>query len=240
MSAAEHAGNPHYLPTAALVPADRRRTSSCCSTSGANSISRARCLPTSRWMGFTGAATVRSGTCDAFEAVAAARDAAIALVQQAVGRPGACAAGRSIAPRRSVLRERRLTDRASCTAPVTAWARSVHGTGVNMDDYETHDDRRLLPGTGFTIEPGVYFSDFGIRSEINMVVGARRCAGDRRPCNDELARTRVDGGIDVNPQDHAVLRPVDRRIVARRRHGHRVAARHDADLVGAVACRRRR
>jgi Xaa-Pro aminopeptidase len=47
---------------------------------------------------------------------------------------------------------------------------SVHGTGVNMDDYETHDDRRLLPGTGFTIEPGVYFPDFGIRTEINMIV----------------------------------------------------------------------
>jgi Xaa-Pro aminopeptidase len=46
----------------------------------------------------------------------------------------------------------------------------VHGNGVNMDDYETHDDRRLLPGTGFTIEPGVYFADFGVRSEINMVV----------------------------------------------------------------------
>jgi hypothetical protein len=34
----------------------------------------------------------------------------------------------------------------------------VHGNGVHMDDYETHDDRRLLAGTGFTIEPGVYFS----------------------------------------------------------------------------------
>ena len=42
-----------------------------------------------------------------------------------------------------------------------------------MDDYETHDDRRLLPGTGFTIEPGVYFADFGVRTEINMVVAAR-------------------------------------------------------------------
>ena len=48
---------------------------------------------------------------------------------------------------------------------------SVHGNGVHMDDYETHDDRRLLPGTGFTIEPGVYFDTFGIRSEINMFVG---------------------------------------------------------------------
>jgi Xaa-Pro aminopeptidase len=48
---------------------------------------------------------------------------------------------------------------------------SVHGNGVNIDDYETHDDRRLLPGTGFTIEPGVYFDDFGVRTEINMIVG---------------------------------------------------------------------
>ena len=42
-----------------------------------------------------------------------------------------------------------------------------------MDDFETHDDRRLLPGTGFTIEPGVYFDDFGVRTEINMIVSAR-------------------------------------------------------------------
>jgi Xaa-Pro aminopeptidase len=40
-----------------------------------------------------------------------------------------------------------------------------------MDDYETHDERRLLPGTGFTLEPGVYFKSFGMRSEINVLVG---------------------------------------------------------------------
>ena len=51
---------------------------------------------------------------------------------------------------------------------------TVHGNGVNMDDYETHDDRRLLPGTGFTIEPGVYFDDFGVRTEINMIVACAR------------------------------------------------------------------
>ena len=45
-----------------------------------------------------------------------------------------------------------------------------------MDDYETHDDRRLLPGTGFTIEPGVYFDDFGVRTEINMIVSAHDAA----------------------------------------------------------------
>ena len=45
---------------------------------------------------------------------------------------------------------------------------TVHGNGVHLDDYETHDDRRLIPGTGFTIEPGVYTSTFGVRTEINM------------------------------------------------------------------------
>jgi Xaa-Pro aminopeptidase len=47
----------------------------------------------------------------------------------------------------------------------------VHGNGVHMDDYETHDDRRLLPGSGFTIEPGLYFDTFGVRTEINMIYG---------------------------------------------------------------------
>jgi Xaa-Pro dipeptidase len=47
----------------------------------------------------------------------------------------------------------------------------VHGTGANMDNLETHDDRVLIPGTCFSIEPGVYLQDFGIRSEVNVYVG---------------------------------------------------------------------
>ena len=50
---------------------------------------------------------------------------------------------------------------------------TVHGNGVHIDDYETHDDRRLIPGTGFTIEPGVYTSSFGVRTEINMFIAER-------------------------------------------------------------------
>ena len=51
--------------------------------------------------------------------------------------------------------------------------RNVHGNGVHLDDYETHDDRRLIPGTGFTIEPGVYTDRFGVRTEINMFMDER-------------------------------------------------------------------
>jgi len=50
----------------------------------------------------------------------------------------------------------------------------VHGTGANMDNLETHDERRIIAGTCFSIEPGVYLSEFGIRSEVNVYVENRR------------------------------------------------------------------
>ncbi|MBU3742856.1 MAG: aminopeptidase P family protein, partial [Candidatus Kapabacteria bacterium] len=47
----------------------------------------------------------------------------------------------------------------------------VHGPGTNIDDFETHDTRRILPGTTFSIEPGVYEEDIlGLRTEIDIVV----------------------------------------------------------------------
>jgi Xaa-Pro dipeptidase len=45
---------------------------------------------------------------------------------------------------------------------------AVHGLGANLDDVESRDTRSLLPGTGFTIEPGVYLDDFGVRLEIDV------------------------------------------------------------------------
>jgi Xaa-Pro dipeptidase len=47
----------------------------------------------------------------------------------------------------------------------------IHGTGVNMDNLESHDERRIIPGSCFSIEPGVYLPEFGIRSEVNVYVG---------------------------------------------------------------------
>ena len=47
----------------------------------------------------------------------------------------------------------------------------VHGTGANMDNLESHDERHVIAGTCFSIEPGIYLQEFGIRSEVNMYVG---------------------------------------------------------------------
>jgi Xaa-Pro aminopeptidase len=49
----------------------------------------------------------------------------------------------------------------------------VHGSGANMDNLETHDERRVAPWTCFSIEPGIYLETFGVRSEIDMFVGER-------------------------------------------------------------------
>lgn len=50
--------------------------------------------------------------------------------------------------------------------------RKLHGSGPNLDNLETRDDRFLLPGVGFSVEPGIYLpGDVGVRSEINVHLG---------------------------------------------------------------------
>jgi Xaa-Pro dipeptidase len=49
--------------------------------------------------------------------------------------------------------------------------REGHGNGTNIDDLETRDERRILPRTCFSIEPGIYLPDFGVRSEVDVWVG---------------------------------------------------------------------
>jgi len=58
----------------------------------------------------------------------------------------------------------------------------VHGTGANMDNLETHDERKIIPGTCFSVEPGVYLPEFGIRSEVNVYVSANeaRVTGEKQ------------------------------------------------------------
>ncbi len=46
----------------------------------------------------------------------------------------------------------------------------VHSNGANMDDLEIHDERQILPNSCFSIEPGIYLPEFGVRSEVNVMV----------------------------------------------------------------------
>ena len=165
VSVGPHTGNPHYLPTATDARPVRDNELVLLDLWGKKP---GGVFADITWMGFT-AQRVPERFALAFAAVRGARDAAVDLVQLAA-RSGRELRGWEVDRAASaVLRD------AGYGANILhrtghSLGESVHGNGVNMDDYETHDDRRLLPGTGFTIEPGVYFDDFGVRTEINMIV----------------------------------------------------------------------
>ena len=180
VSTQENAGNPHYLPTAAKSRSIGSEELVLLDLWGKLDQPGAVYADIT-WVGFT-APKVPARQAEAFAAAAAARDAAVALVQTRV-RAGQDVRGWEVdRAAASVLRD------AGYGAQILhrtghSLGETVHGTGVNMDDYETHDDRRLLPGTAFTIEPGVYFPDFGIRTEINMIVraGSAEVSGPLQP-----------------------------------------------------------
>jgi Xaa-Pro dipeptidase len=122
------------------------------------------------WVGYTGP-EVPDAQQRAFAAIARARDAALALVDRAASSGGDV---RGWQVDRAARAELEAAGYAQHILHRTGHSlgEAVHGNGAHMDDYETHDDRRLLPGSGFTIEPGLYFDSFGVRTEINVVYGS--------------------------------------------------------------------
>ncbi len=61
-----------------------------------------------------------------------------------------------------------------------------HGVGANLDDYETHDSRTLLPGTMFSIEPGIYTRDYGVRLEYDVHITPERQLRIYGPVQEEI------------------------------------------------------
>jgi len=143
----------------------------------------------STWVGFCGEQAPSEMT-RVFEIVREARDRAIRLVQGAVRRGQSLRGYEVDDAARDYIREQGLAERFIHRTGHSI-GREVHGAGANMDNLETHDERRIIPRTCFSIEPGVYLERFGVRSEVNVFVG------------DEEAR--VTGEIQQAPV--AILRP---------------------------------
>ena len=174
-----NAGNPHYLPTATESRPLVRDQVLLLDLWGKQTAPGA-VFADITWVGFTGRA-VAAEAAGAFRAIADARDAAIALVEDAARN------GRELRGWEVDRAARTVLQQAGYGPHILhrtghSLGESVHGNGVHLDDYETHDDRRVLPGTGFTIEPGLYFESFGVRTEINMFRDAHeaRVTGPRQ------------------------------------------------------------
>jgi Xaa-Pro dipeptidase len=120
------------------------------------------------WTGVVGRApTEREHTI--FHTVSAARDAAIAAIQSAYSAGKPIAGFEADDAARDVIRAAGFGDAFTHRTGHNIGP-EIHGSGAHLDNLETHDTRRILPNTCFSVEPGLYFpNEFGLRSEINMI-----------------------------------------------------------------------
>ncbi len=167
-----NASNPHYLPSA-LTNTPIQRGDLVLFDFWAHLPGPASIFADYTWMGFAGTREeIPTRQHDVFELVRAARDAGITFVRArlAAGEPvQGCEAD-------DVVRKV-ITDGGYGQYFVHRTGHNIgtsdHGNGANLDNFETQDERQLLPATCCSVEPGIYLPEFGVRSEINLVISER-------------------------------------------------------------------
>jgi Xaa-Pro dipeptidase len=121
-----------------------------------------------------------------FSVVARARDEAIRTVKEAFAAARPLAGWQADDAARGVIREAGFGEYFTHRTGHSI-SSETHGNGANLDNLETHDDRLLLPYTCFSVEPGIYLPEFGVRSEVNMLTEPGR-AVVTGPIQTELVR----------------------------------------------------
>jgi len=121
------------------------------------------------WMGSLGEPSERDRS--VWLAVRDARDAAIQLLRDRIGSGSDVKGGEVDDAARAVIVSRGFGDRFIHRTGHSIDARDLHGSGPHLDNLETREERSLIPGVGFSIEPGIYLTgDVGMRSEVNGFV----------------------------------------------------------------------
>lgn len=166
-----HSGDPHYAPDATSNGAIREGDFVLVDLWAKLDRPRAVYSDLTR-VGFVGQ-TVPAKYQELFAVVASARDAAIDTVRQAL------ASGQALQGWQVDQACRDVIDHAGYGPHFIHRTghnigQETHGNGANMDNLETHEDRLVLPNTCFSIEPGIYLEEFGVRSEVNVYIDAQR------------------------------------------------------------------
>lgn len=163
-----HAGNPHYEPTpasnVAIRPGDLVLLDMWAKLEQPGAI-----YYDITWTGFCGDAPEKIR--HAFDVVKGARDAGVRMVQNAVAHHADLRGFQVDDAVRGHIEAAGLGDYFLHRTGHSIGT-EVHGSGANMDNLETHDERPVQRGSLFSIEPGVYFDDFGVRLELDVFVGA--------------------------------------------------------------------
>jgi Xaa-Pro dipeptidase len=122
------------------------------------------------WMGSLGAPSERDEKI--WLAVRDARDAAIALLRERVTTGTDVRGGEVDDAAREVITKRGYGEYFFHRTGHSIDPRDLHGSGPHIDNLETREERSLIPGVGFSIEPGIYLTgDVGMRSEVNGLMG---------------------------------------------------------------------
>ena len=121
------------------------------------------------WVGYLGA-KVPEKFAKVFKVIVRARDNAVALIQSSIAAGKPPQGWQVDRAARSVI-EKAGYGKYFIHRTGHNIGQTVHGNGVNMDGFETHDSRHLIPGTCNSVEPGIYLPEFGMRSEVNVYVG---------------------------------------------------------------------
>jgi Xaa-Pro dipeptidase len=169
VSASENAANPHYEPTPE-TPRLLRGGDSILIDLWA--VERGGIYADQTWMASIGAPSPKLQ--QVWTVVRDARDAAIALLRERIE------SGKPVRGAEADDAARGVIDRAGYAAAFTHRTghsidvRALHGSGPNLDNLETREERLIIPGVGFSVEPGVYLKgEFGVRTEVNAYVGDR-------------------------------------------------------------------
>jgi len=119
------------------------------------------------WTGFVGDSVPQKYE-DIFQIVAGARDAAVEYVKEARQRGQSIKGSEVDDVSRNFIASRGYGEFFVHRTGHSIGAEHVHGNGANIDNLETSDDRTLISRTAFSIEPGIYLEEFGVRSEIDV------------------------------------------------------------------------
>lgn len=170
-----HAGLPHYAPSADN-PSPIQQNAVLLIDLWARFDQPDGAYADLTYMAWVGPDPVPEPIDTAFRTVVSARDAALRLVRQRIEAGEPVSGWELDREARGVIHQKGLLEAFTHRTGHHLGATSVHGDGPHLDDFETHDSRKLIPRLAFTIEPGVYLPDqgFGIRSEIDVYLCPER------------------------------------------------------------------
>jgi Xaa-Pro dipeptidase len=132
------------------------------------------------WIAFAGSRPP-ARVAQVWQTVRQARDAALSTLRRAAAEHRAIAGYEADRAARGVIEAAGFGD-AFVHRTGHSIDRDLHGSGPHLDDYETHDDRLLVAGIGFSVEPGIYLEkEFGMRSEVNVFWGETPEVTPREP-----------------------------------------------------------